>query len=62
MDGTFVGSTPSVIGVSAGDHVVAISKKGYKRWERKIKVTSGKIDIAADLEAEEKVEPKPNER
>jgi hypothetical protein len=50
VDGAFVGNTPSTVGVSAGDHVIAITKKGYKPWERKIKVTSGKIDIAAELE------------
>jgi len=50
IDGTFVGNTPSTIGVSSGDHTIDITKSGYKTWERKIKVTSGKIDIAADLE------------
>jgi hypothetical protein len=60
LDGKFVGDTPSTVGVSPGDHVIAISKKGYKSWERKIKVTTGKIDIAAELESEPKVEPKPN--
>ena len=44
-----VGNTPSTVGVSAGDHVIDITMKGYKPWERKIKVTSGKIDIAAEL-------------
>jgi hypothetical protein len=51
VDGAFVGNTPSTVGVSAGDHSIAITKKGYKPWERKIKVTTGKIDIAAELEA-----------
>ena len=60
VDGAFVGSTPSTIGVSAGDHVITISKKGYQSWERKLTVTSGKIDIAADLEAQQTAEPKPN--
>jgi PEGA domain len=50
LDGAFVGNTPSTVGVSAGDHVIGIAKKGYKPWERKIKVTTGKIDIAAELE------------
>jgi hypothetical protein len=51
VDGAFVGNTPSTVGVSAGDHSIVITKKGYKPWERKIKVTSGKIDIAAELES-----------
>ena len=60
VDGAFVGNTPSTIGVSAGEHVITVSKKGYKPWERKLTVTSGKIDIAADLEAQQTAEPKPN--
>jgi len=51
LDGTFVGSTPSSIGVSTGDHTVALKKGGFKLWERKIKVTTGKIQISAELEA-----------
>jgi hypothetical protein len=51
LDGTFVGNTPSTIGVSAGDHAIAVRKSGYVPWERKLKVTSGKIDLDAQLEA-----------
>lgn len=51
LDGAFVGSTPSTIGVSAGDHTIDVAKSGYKTWERKIKVTSGKVEISAELEA-----------
>jgi hypothetical protein len=53
LDGSFVGSTPSSIGVAAGDHTIAMNKNGYKPWERKIKVNGGKISVAAELEAEE---------
>jgi PEGA domain len=51
IDGTFVGNTPSTIGVDAGDHRIDVVKKGYASWERKVKVTSGKIEIAAELDA-----------
>ena len=51
LDGAFVGNTPSTIGVSAGDHTIDLHKSGYTMWERKIKVTSGKVDVSADLEA-----------
>lgn len=51
LDGAFVGSTPSTVGISAGDHTIDIAKNGYKTWERKIKVTTGKVEISADLEA-----------
>jgi hypothetical protein len=61
LDGNFVGSTPSTIGVSAGDHTITLKKNGYKPWERKIKVTSGKTAVAAELEADVKADPKPNQ-
>lgn len=51
LDGAFVGSTPSTVGIPAGDHTIDIAKNGYKTWERKIKVTTGKVGISADLEA-----------
>ncbi|MGA8220086.1 MAG: PEGA domain-containing protein [Candidatus Acidiferrales bacterium] len=54
IDGVFVGNTPSTLGVSSGDHVVTVSKKGFKPWERKVKITTGKVELAADLEVEDK--------
>jgi PEGA domain len=51
LDGNFVGDTPSNIGVSPGDHAITITKKGYSLWEKKIKVSSGKVNISAELEA-----------
>jgi len=51
LDGAFVGNTPSTIGVSAGDHTIDLHKSGYTTWERKIKVTFGKVEVSADLEA-----------
>ena len=50
LDGSFVGSTPSVIDVTAGDHSVVVNRTGYKNWERKLKVTGGVVNISADLE------------
>jgi PEGA domain len=52
LDGSFVGNTPSAIGVSSGEHAITVKKNGYKTWERKIKVSSGKVNISAELEAE----------
>jgi hypothetical protein len=54
IDGGFVGNTPSTLGVSSGDHVVTVNKKGFKTWERKVKITTGKVEIAAELDAEDK--------
>jgi hypothetical protein len=61
LDGAFVGSTPSTVGVAAGDHVITIVKKGFKSWEHKIKVTTGKVEIVAELEPNEGADqaPKP---
>jgi hypothetical protein len=50
LDGSFVGSTPSVIDVTAGDHSVVVKKTGYKPWDRKLKVTGGVVNISAELE------------
>jgi hypothetical protein len=59
LDGNFVGSTPSAIGVAGGDHVIIVKKSGYKPWERKLKTSTGKVNIAADLEADVKEAQKP---
>jgi hypothetical protein len=50
LDGAFAGSTPSSLSVSTGEHTVAVKKSGYKTWERKIKITGGNINLAAELE------------
>ena len=50
LDGNFVGNTPSVIEVTAGEHSVVVKKTGYKNWERKLKVTGGVVNISAELE------------
>jgi hypothetical protein len=50
IDGAFAGSTPSSLSLSSGDHTVAVKKNGYKAWERKIKITGGNINLAAELE------------
>jgi hypothetical protein len=56
--GSFVGSTPSTIGVLGGDHVISVKKNGYKPWERKNQDQYWASDIAADLEANVKQEQK----
>lgn len=50
LNGSFVGSTPSIISMPVGDHQIVVKKKGYKPWERKIKATLGSIKIEAELE------------
>ena len=50
VDGNFVGSTPSTIQLSSGDHTVTVKKGGYKTWERKMKATGGDINLSVELE------------
>jgi hypothetical protein len=54
VDGKFVGNTPSSIGVAPGDHEVAVKKTGFVGWTRKISVSAGHINLAAELIAESK--------
>ncbi|MGA7317635.1 MAG: PEGA domain-containing protein [Silvibacterium sp.] len=50
IDGDFIGSTPSTLELNPGQHEITIRKKGFQPWIRKMKVTSGKMNISADLE------------
>ena len=50
IDGAFSGDTPSVVSVAAGEHTITVKKKGYAPWERKVRVSSGRVSIKAELE------------
>ncbi len=50
IDGSFVGSTPSSVGVARGEHTLRISKDGYKPWVRSLRSSTGSIKIAAVLD------------
>jgi len=52
VDGKFVGNTPSSIPVTAGEHSIKVSKKGFKPWERTLTVTGGSANVNAELEQE----------
>ncbi len=54
IDGKFVGSTPSSINVTPGDHDVVVKKTGFTAWQKKVSVSSGHINLAAELVAESK--------
>jgi PEGA domain-containing protein len=54
IDGKFVGSTPSSVGVTPGEHDLIVKKSGFKPWEKKIAVSSGHVKVDAQLEAESK--------
>ncbi len=50
VDGNFVGSTPSALELAPGDHTVAVKKSGYRTWQRKMRASSGDINLKAELE------------
>lgn len=54
VDGKFVGSTPSSISVLPGDHEIAVKKAGFTAWNKKLSVSSGHINVAAELVEEAK--------
>ena len=54
LDGSYAGNTPSTETIAAGEHIVKLSKAGYKVWERKIKITPGQVTISAELQQEMK--------
>jgi hypothetical protein len=47
LDGGFVGNTPFVLDVPAGEHTVKMTKVGYKTWQRKIRVQSSRVVLPA---------------
>jgi predicted lipid-binding transport protein (Tim44 family) len=51
VDGSYLGSTPSDVQVTEGDHTVVVKKPGFKNWERKLKTSAGSsVRISAELE------------
>ena len=43
VDGSYVGNTPSEIGLSTGTHVVVISMVGFAEWKRELTVASDSV-------------------
>ena len=39
VDGRYVGSTPSVLTLSTGVHVVVVSSPGFAQWKRELTVS-----------------------
>ncbi len=51
IDGAFVGNTPSTVPVTPGSHEIAVKKKGFSDWNRKLSVTGGSVHLSAELES-----------
>jgi PEGA domain len=53
VDGKFSGNTPSTLHISAGDHKLTITNKGFQNWVRDITLSpGGTITVNAVLEPE----------
>ena len=51
VDGSFVGSTPSDLQLTEGEHTVSVKKTGFKDWGRKLKVSGGSsLLLSAELD------------
>jgi hypothetical protein len=51
IDGKFMGTTPSTLNLSAGEHTVKIEKSGHKEWIRTVTLSAGgNITVDATLE------------
>lgn len=51
IDGKFVGSTPSTIRLTVGEHTINVEKPGFTPWQRSMTVTAGgAINLEATLE------------
>jgi hypothetical protein len=51
VDGRYVGSTPSALGLTTGTHVVVVSMAGFTQWKRELAVEAGsELTVNAVLE------------
>ena len=51
VDGAFVGSTPSTVSVTPGQHTITVKKKGYTDWSRTMNVSGSAVRLSAELAA-----------
>jgi PEGA domain len=49
LDDHFFGRTPSTIVLRPGDHEIAIKKSGFIVWQKKFKLSSGRVNVDAEL-------------
>jgi PEGA domain len=51
VDGKFVGSTPSTLKLSPGDHTISVGSSGFKNWQRTMSLSAGSdVTLNATLE------------
>lgn len=49
VDGKYMGSTPSSLTLAPGDHQITVKKNGFAAWDRKITISTGHINVDANL-------------
>jgi hypothetical protein len=54
LDGKFVGSTPSTITAGSGEHEITIRKSGFAVWTKNIILSTGHVNLNAELTSEAK--------
>ena len=50
LDGAYVGKTPYSLTVPPGEHTIAMRKKDFRTWQRKMQLSAGNRRVAAYLE------------
>jgi hypothetical protein len=50
IDGKFMGNAPAEIGLTPGEHLIVISKKGYEKWQRKMTLAPGTSTLNVELD------------
>ena len=50
IDGALVGNTPSTVAVAPGSHQISVKRKGFADWSKSLNVTSGTVEVNAELE------------
>lgn len=51
IDDKFVGTTPSVLQLTVGEHKIVVTKAGYKTWERTLTAgPGGGVNLSVELE------------
>jgi hypothetical protein len=50
VDGELMGTTPSILRLNVGPHTITLTKAGYKPWQRKMVLVTGRITLHGDLD------------
>jgi hypothetical protein len=53
VDGKYVGGTPATVRLTPGDHIVSVTKSGFRTWQRTLTLTpGGAVSLNAILDKE----------